>query len=93
MPPSPMLKHVFLQNDTCNGICCPRLYHIYSFNLPVLFLNFLGMMMVNVMVRLNVYPNSIRNAMLYNPDDEIYHRSQKFMKLILKHFVMWNWNG
>jgi len=31
--------------------------------------------------------------MLYNLGDENYHRSQKFMKLILKHFVTWNCNG
>jgi len=55
--------------------------------------NFLGLMMVNVMVRLNVYPSTVRLAMLYNPDDENYHRSQKFMKLILKHFVTWNCDG
>jgi hypothetical protein len=50
-------------------------------------------MMVNAMVRLNVYPSSVRHAILYNPDDENYHRSQKFIKLILKHFVTRNCNG
>jgi hypothetical protein len=50
-------------------------------------------MMVNAMVNLNVYPSSVRHAMLYNLGDGHYHRSQKFMKLILKHFVMWNCNG
>jgi hypothetical protein len=49
--------------------------------------------MANAMVNLNVYPSSVRHAMLYNLGDENYHRSQKFKKLILKHFVMWNCNG
>lgn len=91
--PLPPCSNTFLQNDTCNWICCPRLYHIYSFNLPVLFLNFLGLMMVNATVKLNVYPSSVRHAMFYNLGDENYHCSQKFMKLILKHFVTWNCNG